>query len=130
MGFFFKKKYRSSKISFNRKWTRLAFGRVAMKALKSYSHAVICLYLQKSVQAIVFSVIFYRNESWTLKKQARKDTDIFELWYRRGFLRILWTVKKTKHSSSNKPIQIFHSRHKWLSLNYTISDTLYKYLDI
>ena len=45
------------------------------------------------VKAIVFPVVMYRCESWTIKKAERQRTDAFELWCWRRLLRVPWTAR-------------------------------------
>ena len=44
------------------------------------------------VKAMVFPVVMYGCESWTVKKAERRRTDAFELWCWRGLLRVPWTA--------------------------------------
>ena len=44
------------------------------------------------VQAVVFQVVKYGCESWTIKKVERQRIDAFELWCWRRLLRIPWTA--------------------------------------
>ena len=48
------------------------------------------------VKAIVFLVVMYRFESWTLKKAESERIDAFELWYWRRLLRVPWTARRLK----------------------------------
>ena len=50
------------------------------------------------VKAMVFPVVMYRCESWTLKKAERRRIDAFELWYWRRLLRVPWTARRTDQS--------------------------------
>ena len=50
------------------------------------------------VKAIVFPVVMYRCESWTVKKAERRRIDAFELWYWRRLLRVLWTARRSNQS--------------------------------
>ena len=50
------------------------------------------------VKAMVFPVVMYRWESWTIKKAERQRTDAFELWCWRRLLRIPWTARRSKQS--------------------------------
>ena len=43
------------------------------------------------VKAMVFPVVMYGCESWTIKKAEHQRTDAFELWYWRRLFRVLWT---------------------------------------
>ena len=47
------------------------------------------------VQAMVFPVVMYGCESWTIKKAEHQGTDAFELWYWRRLLRVPWTARKS-----------------------------------
>ena len=42
------------------------------------------------VKAMVFPVVMYECESWTIKKTQCQRIDAFRLWYRRGLLRVSW----------------------------------------
>ena len=50
------------------------------------------------VKALVFPVIMYGGESWTLKKAEHQRIDAFEPWYCRRFLRVPWTVRRSNQS--------------------------------
>ena len=50
------------------------------------------------VKAMVFSVVMYGCESWTIKKAECWRTDAFELWCWRRFLRVPWTARKSNQS--------------------------------
>ena len=50
------------------------------------------------VKAMVFPVVMYRCESWTIKKAERRKIDAFELWCWRSLLRVPWTVRRSKQS--------------------------------
>ena len=47
---------------------------------------------------MVFPVVMYGCEMWTIKKTARQITDAFELWCWRRLSRVLWGAKKSNHS--------------------------------
>ena len=47
------------------------------------------------VEAIVFLVVMYGCESWTIKKAEHRRVDAFELWCWRRLLRILWTARRS-----------------------------------
>ena len=51
------------------------------------------------VKAMVFPVVMYGCESWTVKKAERRRIDAFELWCLRRLLRVPWTARR-----SNQPI--------------------------
>ena len=50
------------------------------------------------VKAIVFPVVMYGCESWTVKKAERRRTDAFELWCWGRLLRVPWTAKRSNQS--------------------------------
>ena len=50
------------------------------------------------VKAMVFPVVMYGCESWTVKKAFRRRTDAFELWCWRRLLRVPWTSKRSNQS--------------------------------
>ena len=50
------------------------------------------------VKAMVFPVIMYAGESWTVKKAERQRIDAFELWCWRRLLRVPWTARRSNHS--------------------------------
>ena len=50
------------------------------------------------VKAMVFPVIMYECESWTVKKAERRRIDAFELWCWRRLLRVPWTARRSKQS--------------------------------
>ena len=50
------------------------------------------------VQAMVFPVVMYRCDSWTVKKAECQRIDAFELWCWRRLLRVLWTARRSNQS--------------------------------
>ena len=50
------------------------------------------------VKAMVFPVVMYGCESWTIKKAERRRIDGFELWCWRRLLRVPWTAKRSNQS--------------------------------
>ena len=56
------------------------------------------------VKAMVFQVVVYGCESWTVKKADRQRIDAFELWCWRRLLRVPWT---TVHSEGDQPWDFF-----------------------
>ena len=54
------------------------------------------------VKAMVFAVIMYGCESWTIKKAERRIIDAFELWCWRRLLRVPWTARRSNQSILNK----------------------------
>ena len=55
--------------------------------------AKVCL-----VKAVVFSVVMYGCESWTVKKTEGQRIDAFELWCWRRLLRVPWTARRSNQS--------------------------------
>ena len=53
------------------------------------------------VKAMVFPVVMYGCESWTLKKAERRRIDAFELWCWRRLLRVSWTARRSNQSILN-----------------------------
>ena len=47
------------------------------------------------VKAMVFPVVMYRYESWTIKKAKHRRIDVFELWYQRRLLTVPWTARRS-----------------------------------
>ena len=50
------------------------------------------------VKAMVFPVVMYKCESWTIKKAQRQKLDAFKLWCWRRLLRVPWTAKRSNQS--------------------------------
>ena len=80
--------------------TRLLLGRKVMTNLDSILKSrditlttKICL-----VKAMVFPVVMYGCESWTIKKAEHQRIDVFELWCWRRLLRVPWTARRSNQS--------------------------------
>ena len=78
----------------------LFLGRKAMTNLDSIlksrdiiSSTKVCL-----VKAMVFSVVMYGCESWTIRKAECRRIDAFELWCWRRLLRVPWTARRSNQS--------------------------------
>ena len=76
---------------------RLLLGRKVMANLDSILKSrditlptKVCL-----VKAVVFPVVMYRCESWTIKKFEHQRIDAFELWCWRRLLRVPWTARRS-----------------------------------
>ena len=67
------------------------------------------------VKAMVFPVVMYGCESWTIKKAEHRRTDAFELWCWRRLLRVPWTARR-----SNKSIP------KEINLEYSLEGLVLK----
>ena len=50
------------------------------------------------VKAVVFPVVIYGCESWTIKKAECRRTDAFELWCWKKLLRVSWTARRSNQS--------------------------------
>ena len=50
------------------------------------------------VKALVYPVVMYGCESWTVKKVEHRRNDAFELWCWRRLLRVLWTARRSNQS--------------------------------
>ena len=79
---------------------RLLLGRKAMTKLDNMlkSRDITLPTKVRLVKAIVFPVIMYKCESWTVKKAEHWRTDAFELWYWRRLLRVPWTTRRWNQS--------------------------------
>ena len=86
---------------------RLLLGRKAMTNLKDIlkSRDITLLTNVGLVKAMVFPVVIYRCESWTIKKAECQRTDASELWCWRRLLRVPWTARRSKsvHPEENQP---------------------------
>ena len=68
------------------------------------------------VKAMVFPVVMYRCESWTVKKAECRRTDAFELWCWRRLLRVPWTARRSNQS-------IFKGDQSWVFIGRTDAET-------
>ena len=59
------------------------------------------------VKAMVFLVVMYGCESWTVKKAEHQRIDAFELWCCRRLLRVPWTARRSNHSEGDQPWDFF-----------------------
>ena len=50
------------------------------------------------IKVMVFPVVMYGCESWTIKKAEQQRTGAFELWYWRRLLRVPWTARRSNQS--------------------------------
>ena len=93
------------------------FGRKAMKNLDSIlkSRGITLSTKVHLVKAMVFPVVMYGCESWTIKKAECKRIDAFKLWCWRRLLRVPWTAR-----GSNKSIL------KEISLEYSLEGLMLK----
>ena len=79
---------------------RLLLGRKAMTILDSLlkSRDILLLTNVHLFKAVVFPVVMYGCESWTIKKAECQRIDAFELWCWRKLLRVPWTARRTNQS--------------------------------
>ena len=79
---------------------RLLLGRKAMTNLDSIlkSRDITLPTKVRLVKAMVFPVVMYGWESWTIKKAERQRIDTFELWCWRRLLRVPWTARRSNQS--------------------------------
>ena len=64
-----------------------------IKKQRHYFVNKVCL-----VKAMVFPVVMYGCESWTIKKAESQRIDAFELWFWRRLLRVPWTARRSNQS--------------------------------
>ena len=78
----------------------LLLGRKVMTNLDSILKSRDITFLTKIhlVNAMVFPVVMYGCESWTVKKAECRRIDAFELWYWRRLLRVPWTTRRSNQS--------------------------------
>ena len=62
------------------------------------------------VKAMVFPVVMYRCESWTIKKAEHQRIDAFELWCWIRLLRVPWTAKRSNQSTLSSVQSLSHVR--------------------
>ena len=67
------------------------------------------------VKAMVFPVVMYGCESWTIKKAEHQRIDAFELWCLRRLLRVPWTARRSNQSILKK-----------ISLEYSLEGLMLK----
>ena len=77
-----------------------SFGRKVMTNLDSIfkSRDITLPTKVRLVKAMVFPVVMYGCESWTMKKAEHRRTDAFELWCWRRLLRVPWTARRSNQS--------------------------------
>ena len=71
----------------------IGWWRLKSKRIHTDTH----IYMTKvhTVKAMIFSIVTYGCESWTIKKAGRQRTDDFELWCWRRLLRVPWTARRS-----------------------------------
>ena len=85
---------------------RLLLGRKVMTNLDSIfkSRDITLLTKVRLVKAMVFPVVMYERESWTVKKAEHRRIDAFEFWCWRRLLRVPWTARRSNQSILNRSV--------------------------
>ena len=85
---------------------RLLLGRKVMINLDNIlkSRDITLLTKVHLVKAMVFPVIMYGCQTWTIKKAECQRIDAFELWCWRRLLRVPWTARRANHQSKRKSV--------------------------
>ena len=98
---------------------RLLLGKKAMTNLDSVlkSRDIILSTKVCLVKAMVFPVVMYRCESWSIKKAEHWRIYAFELWCWRRLLRVPWTAERSTHPSWRKSVLSIHCKDWCWSLN-------------
>ena len=81
------------------------------------------------VKAMVFSVVMYGCESWTIKKAEHRRIDAFELWCWRRLLRVPWTAKRSNQSILKEISPEYSSEGLMLKLKLQYFDHLMQRTD-
>ena len=89
---------------------RLLLGRKAMTNLDSIlkSRGITLPKNVHLVKAVVFPLVMYGCEIWTVKKAERRRIDAFELWCWRILLRVPWTARRSNQSILKKSVLNSH----------------------
>ena len=69
------------------------------------------------VKAVVFLVVMYGYESWTIKKAEHQRIDAFELWCWRRLLRVPWTARRSNQSILKEISPVYSLEGLILKLN-------------
>ena len=72
-----------------------------------------------TVKAVVFPVVTYGCESWTIKKVEHQRTDAFELWCWKRLLRVPWTTRRSNKSILNEINEEYSLEGLMLKLQYS-----------
>ena len=80
-----------------KKWIYRLLGRKAMTNLDGVlkSRDITLPTKVHIIKAMVFPVVMYRCESWTIKKAEHQKVDVFEMWCWRSLLRVPWTARRS-----------------------------------
>ena len=72
-----------------------------------------------TVKAMVFPVVMYGCESWTIKKAEHQRIDSFELWCWRRLLRVPWTARRSNQSLVKEISPYIQENHSWIFIGGT-----------
>ena len=105
---------------------RLLLGRKAMTNLDSVlkSRDITLPAKVRSVKAMVFPVVLYGGESWTIKEAECRRIDAFELWCWRRFLKVPWTARRSNKSVLMKISSEYSLKRPMLKLKLQYLDHL------
>ena len=108
----------------------LLVGRKVMTSLNSIlkSRAITLPTKVHLAKAMVFPVVMYGCESWTVKKAECWIVDAFELWCWKKFLRVPWTARKSNQSILKRSVLGVHWKDWCWSWNSNILATWYEEL--
>ena len=100
---------------------RLLLGRKLMIALESLlkSRDISLLTKVCIVKAVVFPVVMYAWESWTIKKAECQRIDAFGLWCWRRLLKVPWTARRSNQSTLKEINPEYSSEGLMLTLQYS-----------
>ena len=79
-----------------------------------------------NVKAMVFPVIMYRCDTWTIKKPEHQRIDAFELWCWRRLWRVPWTARRSNQSILWRSVLGVHWRDWYWSWNFNTLATWYE----
>ena len=81
------------------------------------------------VKAMVFPVVMYGCESWTIRKAERQRIDAFELWCWKRFLRVPWTARRSNQSTLKESSPEYSLERLMLKLKLQYFDHLMQRTD-
>ena len=81
--------------------------------LAAASFRILGLWKGLLVKAMVFPVVIYRCESWTIKKAEHQRPDALKLWCWRRLLRVLWTASRSNKSTLKESTLNIHWKDWW-----------------
>ena len=81
------------------------------------------------VKTMVFPVVMYRHESWTIKKAKHQRIDVFKLWCWRRLLRVPWTARRSNQSIRKEIYPEYSLKGLMLKLKFKYFDHLIQRAD-